>query len=113
MTYSDLMLNPIGGAETRRAAIRPDLGEDLMGRVVDRANMRRAWKPVKANKGAPGIDGRTLEEFRRTHERTGLKSANPCWMAPINPRRYDGRQRRSPAVEASGCLASPPCSTGW
>jgi RNA-directed DNA polymerase len=63
MTYSDLGSNPSGGAETRRAAIQPTLGEDLMERVVDRANRRRAWKRVKANKGAPGIDGMTLEEF--------------------------------------------------
>jgi RNA-directed DNA polymerase len=63
MTYSDLVLNPTGGAQTRRTAIQPALGEDLMERVVDRANMRRAWKRVRSNKGAPGIDGITLEEF--------------------------------------------------
>ncbi len=68
MTYSDLVLNPFGGAETRRTAIQPALGEDLMERVVDSANMRRAWKRVKRNNGAPGIDGMTLEEFP-THAR--------------------------------------------
>jgi RNA-directed DNA polymerase len=34
-----------------------------MERVLDRANMHRAWKQVKANDGAPGIDGMTVEEF--------------------------------------------------
>jgi RNA-directed DNA polymerase len=63
MTYSDLALNPTGGAETRHTAIPPALGEDLMVRVVDRANMHRAWKRVKRNQGAPSIDGMTLEEF--------------------------------------------------
>jgi len=35
----------------------------LLERVVSRENMQRAWKKVKANKGAPGIDGRSIEEF--------------------------------------------------
>ena len=34
-----------------------------MERVLDRANLQRAWKQVKANGGAPGIDGMTVEEF--------------------------------------------------
>lgn len=34
-----------------------------MERVLDSANMRRAWKRVKANKGAPGIDGMRIEDF--------------------------------------------------
>jgi RNA-directed DNA polymerase len=34
-----------------------------MERVLDRENMQRAWKRVKANKGAPGIDGMRLEDF--------------------------------------------------
>ena len=31
--------------------------------VVKRDNILNAWKQVKANKGAPGIDGVTTEEF--------------------------------------------------
>jgi len=31
--------------------------------IVSRTNMRRAWKQVKANGGAPGVDGITIEEF--------------------------------------------------
>jgi RNA-directed DNA polymerase len=42
---------------------QPALHDDLMERIMDRANMRRAWKRVKANKGAPGSDGMTLEDF--------------------------------------------------
>jgi RNA-directed DNA polymerase len=36
---------------------------DLMEQVVDRENMIRAWKRVRANKGSPGIDGVTVEEL--------------------------------------------------
>ena len=36
---------------------------DLMEQVVDRGNMIRAWKRVRANKGSPGIDGMTVEDL--------------------------------------------------
>jgi RNA-directed DNA polymerase len=41
----------------------PALSENLMARIVSRPNMQQAWKRVKANQGAPGGDGMTLEEF--------------------------------------------------
>jgi len=34
-----------------------------VGHVVQRDNVLNAWKQVKANKGAPGIDGISIEEF--------------------------------------------------
>jgi RNA-directed DNA polymerase len=61
--HSPSATNPTGGAEARRVFMQPALHDDLMKRTVDRANMRRAWKRVKANKGAPGSDGMTLEDF--------------------------------------------------
>ena len=37
-------------------------GADLLERILSRENLNRAYKRVKANKGAPGIDGMTVEE---------------------------------------------------
>ena len=47
----------------RRAPTQPALHESLMRQVVDRNNLRRAWRQVKANRGAPGVDGMTVDEF--------------------------------------------------
>ena len=47
----------IGGRETGEAD-----GADLLERILSRENMNRAYKRVKANKGAPGIDGMTVED---------------------------------------------------
>ncbi len=63
MPHSDQMQNPTGGVCARRAAMQPALRDDLMMRVLDRANVQRAWKQVKANGGAAGIDGMTIEAF--------------------------------------------------
>jgi group II intron reverse transcriptase/maturase len=38
--------------------------ENLMEAVVSRENATRAWKAVKRNQGAPGIDGMTTKELR-------------------------------------------------
>ena len=34
---------------------------DILGKILNRDNLNRAYKRVKANKGAPGIDGMTVE----------------------------------------------------
>jgi RNA-directed DNA polymerase len=41
----------------------PALSDDLMERVLAPENLRKAWRQVKANHGAPGVDGMTIEEF--------------------------------------------------
>jgi len=55
--------NPTGGVGVRRGATKPSLHDDLMARVVERENLRKAWNQVKANRGAPGVDGMAIEEF--------------------------------------------------
>ena len=35
---------------------------DLLGKILDKDNLNRAFKRVKANKGAPGADGMTIDE---------------------------------------------------
>ena len=50
-----------------RSAIRPESEEragrapELLEKILDRDNLNRAYKRVKANKGAPGVDGMTVE----------------------------------------------------
>jgi RNA-directed DNA polymerase len=55
-------MNPDGGDAAWRADIKPAL-DNLMGRILERDNVQRAWERVKSNKGAPGSDGMTLEAF--------------------------------------------------
>ena len=47
----------------RRMSMDPALSEDLMERVLTPENLRKAWHQVKANHGAPGVDGMTIEDF--------------------------------------------------
>ena len=35
---------------------------ELLEKILDRNNQNRAFKRVKANKGAPGVDGMTIDE---------------------------------------------------
>lgn len=48
-----------------------------MERICDSANLNRAYKKVKANKGAPGVDGITIDEVRdyfRAHQEELINS---------------------------------------
>jgi retron-type reverse transcriptase len=40
-------------------------GQDLLTQVLARENMQRAWKRVKANKGAAGVDGMDIAQTGR------------------------------------------------
>ena len=47
-----------------------DPNANLLERIFSKDNVRQAWKRVKANKGAPGIDKMSIDdfpEFARTH----------------------------------------------
>jgi len=49
--------------DTRHAT--SDAGQALLEQVLARENMRRAWKRVKANKGAAGVDGMDIAQTGR------------------------------------------------
>ena len=61
-----------------------NLSENLMEQIVDQRNMQRAWRNVKANKGAPGPDGITLDQFE--------ESFRPEWPT-IRQQLVDGTYR--------------------
>jgi RNA-directed DNA polymerase len=63
MTNSDVLLNPTGGEADWRGSMQPALEINLRSRVLASENLHRAWKQVKSNQGAPGIDGMTLADF--------------------------------------------------
>ena len=63
MNDSHSMTNPSGGIVGVRRLAQPALHVALMEKVLAGENLRRAWKRVKANRGAPGIDGMHIEDF--------------------------------------------------
>ena len=51
---------------------------ELLEEILDKGNLNRAFKRVKANKGAPGIDGTTVEEigaYLRENQKELIKTA--------------------------------------
>ena len=54
---------PSGDDVTQRSDMKPAFSNDLFERVLQRDNLIAAWKRVRANKGAAGIDGLTVDEF--------------------------------------------------
>jgi len=56
-------MNSNEGVHMRRVIESPDPNDHLLERILSRENMQRAWKRVKANQGAPGVDNMSIEEF--------------------------------------------------
>ena len=67
-------------------------GADLLERILSRENLNRAYKRVKANKGAPGIDGMTVEDalpWLREHREELLESIRQGKYKPQPVRRKE------------------------
>ena len=62
MSSHDTM-NPHGGVHMGRVVESFDPNERLLERILSKKNLEKAWKRVKANHGAPGVDGITIEQF--------------------------------------------------
>jgi RNA-directed DNA polymerase len=63
MQHSDPSLNLSRGEADWRSPMKSALEPNLMEQILNPENLHRAWKRVKSNKGAPGIDGMRIEEF--------------------------------------------------
>ena len=73
----------------------------MMEQVLAPENLRAAWRRVKANAGAPGIDGMTVEQFPAfcREQWPGIRSAlmdgtyRPAPVRRVFIPKPDGRQR--------------------
>ena len=67
-------------------------GADLLERILSRDNLNKAYKRVRANKGAPGIDGMTIEDalpWLREHREELLESIRQGKYKPQPVRRKE------------------------
>ena len=62
MSFQDIT-NPTGGMPMERGIDQQPPEQHLLERILASENMETAWKRVKANKGAPGVDGITIDQF--------------------------------------------------
>ena len=77
-------------AETQKAEERD--GADLLEKVLDRDNLNRAYRRVKANKGASGVDGMTVDEalpWLKKHREELLESIRNDKYKPSPVRRAE------------------------
>ena len=60
---SHYIKKPTGGVSMRRVMDEHDPNENLLERILSSENILNAWKRVKANNGAPGIDKMAIDDF--------------------------------------------------
>ena len=56
--------------DNEKKGSRQAMSEDIITKILDRNNLNEAFKRVKANKGASGIDDMDIEETKHLHQRT-------------------------------------------
>ncbi|ONH35415.1 group II intron reverse transcriptase/maturase [Pseudomonas gessardii] len=62
MTSGETVRSPVSDEVNRPQDESDNAGQRLLERAFARANLKRAWKRVKANKGAAGVDGLDIEQ---------------------------------------------------
>jgi RNA-directed DNA polymerase len=54
---------PTGDDVTQRSDLKPAFSDNLFEQAFQPSNLQSAWKQVRANKGAAGVDGMTIDDF--------------------------------------------------
>lgn len=54
---------PPGNNDNQRSDLKPAFSNDLFEQMMQPDNLQKAWKQVRANKGAAGIDRMNIDEF--------------------------------------------------
>ena len=65
---------------------------DILGKILNKDNLNRAYKRVKANKGAPGVDGMTIEEafeWLKEHNHKLTERIRKGYYTPSSVRRVE------------------------
>ena len=91
------------------APVDPDA---LFSLVLDGANLSLAWKQVRANKGAPGIDGMTIDDFpafarehwERIRSQLSAGTYHPAPVRRVFIPKPDGSQRPLGVPTVLDCL---------
>lgn len=111
MTTSNATMTPTGedasAAAMHRALKQDEMTntQDLFEAVLTRDNLTRAWKRVKSNHGAPGIDGITVDNFA-AHAREHWPALHEqLKVGDTNRKPCVGSKSPSPTA-ANGCWAS-------
>ncbi len=63
MSHLNNSTTPTGDYFAQRADMQPALNNNLFEEVLVATNLKHAWKQVRANKGAPGVDGLRIDDF--------------------------------------------------
>ena len=82
----------VGAQNVGSQEVKEQDGADLLERILARENLNRAYKRVKSNRGAPGIDGMSVEDalpWLREHREELLESIRSGKYRPQAVRRKE------------------------
>ena len=71
---------------------------ELLEKILEKENLNKAYKHVKANKGAPGVDGVTVDEAYES-----ITQSKEKWLHQIRKRTYKPQPVRRVQIPKPNC----------
>src|SRR4249920_3244677 len=88
---------------------RPANTRRTMEDVCERANLKKALRQVRSNKGSAGVDGMTVDQLGDYLKQHWPVIREQLLKGPTNRNRCDGWKSRSRMAEGCESLAFQPC----